>query len=236
MYSLVYLNCKEVLRDIASEDPTLIYYIWHKIDPIKYQNQPFIDIEQDCEKLDDHGITEFKRRKERPTHGVTEESCIFSRNGKNIAIELCQRGVGDELLKFIRQIQQKRNNTYVDKGIFSQEFVNYFTFDEDSSKLIENRIQDLKDKYNIYFPDNNHEIRKNGNVIYIRYSIEENTFYISFILECTCSEGRKTEVKKIPNKIDFNFKHNVSCGFCENVYIISHDLWYCGGIITKNSL
>ncbi len=237
MYSLAYLDCKNTLKDIVSDDPKLIYYICHKIDPTKYQTEPFIDVEQDCKKLDDYGITEFTPPRERSTHGVTEESCKFSREGKNIAIELCQKGICDEISKLIKQIKQKRSRTYIDKEVFAHEFLDYFTFDEDPNKVIENKIQELKEKFDINLPDNNHPIKKEGNVIHIRYSLEEDTFFITFIINCVCSKGEKTEIKIKANEDDFAYSrnHNIPCKFCGDIFIISHDLWFCSDIIKKNS-
>ncbi len=232
MYSLASFKS---LKEIAFDDPSLIYYICHKIDPTKYQIEPFIDVEQDCKRLDKHGITEFKYSKERSTHGVTQESCNFSRYGKNVAIELCQKGICDEISKLITQIKQKRSSTYIDKVVFAQEFSNYFTFDEDPNKVIENKIQELKEKFDIKLPDNNHDIEKKGNHIYIRYSLEENTFCITFIINCVCSIGEKTELKIKANEVDFNFNHNVPCEFCGDTFIISHNLQFCLDIIKKNS-
>lgn len=233
MYSLASFKS---LKEMAFDDPSLIYYICHKIEPTKYPIEPFIDVEQDCKKLDKYGITEFKSSKERSTHGVTEESCNFSRYGKNIAKDLCQKGISDEISKLITKIKQKRSSTYIDKVVFAQEFSNYFTFDEDPNKVIENRIQELEEKFDIKLPDNNRDIEKKGNHIHIRYSLEENSLLITFIINCGCSIGEKTELKFKANKVDFNFNHDIPCDFCGDIYIISHDLWFCRDIIKKNSL
>ncbi len=241
MYSLAKLDCKNILKNITSDNPTLVYYICHKINPIKYPNEPFIDVEQDCIQLDKHGITEYKPPRERATHSVSQESCKFSGRGESIAKELCQKGICDEILKLINQIKQQRKqqrkNTRINEAIFSQAFLNYFTFEETSDNVIENKLQEIKDKFQIDLPDNNYSINKNGNLIHIRYSLEDSVFFITFIINCVCSKGKKTEIKtkEYEDNFAYSMSHSKTCDFCGDTFIISHDLYFCRVIVKKNS-
>ncbi len=235
MYSLAYLDCKNILKDIVDDNPTLIYYICHIFNQTKYTSEPFIDIQEDCKKLSSkkYEITVYIPPRERPTHSVTGQSCNFSRYGRRIAEELCQKGICDEILKLLNQIKQQRKeqrkNTHINEAIFSQAFLNYFTFNEDSDKVIENKLQEIKDKFNINIPNNNHVINKNGNIISIQYSFEENNFCITFIINCICSKGEKTEIKIKANEdnLAYNRNHSISCNNCGVTFIISNDLYYC---------
>jgi len=238
MKSLAYLDCKEILKSIVNDHPKLIYYICHKIDSKKYPNQPFIDEEQDCKKLAErYDIMEFKTRKERSTHGITSESCKFRGRGKNIAIELCQEGICDEILKLINQIKKKREISYIKKEIFAQEFFNHFTFDEDQNKIIENKINEIKEKYYINIPKNHHDNKVNRNNIHIEYTFENEIFYINFIINCTCSKRKKTCIKVEVKDEHFKNAHpyNIKCKFCNSTFIISHNLYFCMDKIKKLS-
>ncbi|MFX1361360.1 MAG: hypothetical protein ACFFDL_15755 [Promethearchaeota archaeon] len=241
MNTLFYLSCRETLKNIVADHPKLVYYICHKRHPNNFPVQPFIDEQEDCKKLDQHGITEYKSRKERTTHGVTGISCRFSSFGESVAEELCQKGICDEILELIKQIQEKQRSTHIDKQIFAQEFLKYFTFDEDPSKVIENKINEINRNYNITLPDDGDTIPFKGNSINIKYSLEGDFLCINFRIMCTCSKYRKTMVKK---NIDIEFKKNhfeigcplyLNCKYCSSSFIMAPNLKYCRGKIIEFS-
>ncbi|KKN47086.1 hypothetical protein LCGC14_0666520 [marine sediment metagenome] len=237
MKSLAYLDFKEILKSIVNDQPKLIYYICHRIDSKEYPNEPLIDEEQDCKILAErHGLMEFKSRSERTTHGVTRESCYFTRTGRNVAIELCEKGICDEIIRLIDQLKKERmkknESTHISKETFAQEFIKYFTFDEDPTKIIENKINEIKENFNVSLPDNNHEIPINGNLIKIKLYVKNNTLYFDFVISCTCLKGRKTIIQNI---VDYEFKKNhfelyyphiVNCNYCQKIFVISHHLIY----------
>ncbi len=236
MKSLAYFDCKETLKKIVNDHPILIYFLCHLNDPIRFTEEPFIDKQEDCNKLENHGLTEYTSPKERPSHFMTLKSCHLTRLGKSVYNELYNKDICDEILNLINKIKKKEKKSYINKETFAQEFFNHFTFDEDPSKIIENKINEIKEKYYINIPENHHDIKINRNNIHIEYTVENEIFYINFIINCACSKRKKTYIKVEEKDEHFKNAHpyNIECQYCNSIFIISHNLYFCMDKIKKN--
>lgn len=217
--SLAYLNNKDLLKEIAEYDPVLIYYICYLGNREKFESHIFNE-ETDCRELAKKwDLTKYRSPGDRPFHPV---NCILKH--KSIYEEFVDRGICKEMLEFFKQRDDNGNHISIDREKFRELFREKFTFKEDPEDLINNKLNEIREKYYISLPPNNNKIKNKGNLMTISYNIEEDIFLILVEMICKCSNIISNNFSETDITISYS-PHNIECGNCGNFFIIAHNFY-----------
>lgn len=223
--SLSRSNISELLKDIAEDDPILIYYICHLGDSEKFKAHIF-DFETDCRKLaDKYDITIFIPQRERKTH---EPNCRLRKGNELISKELIDNQVCEKFQQFFEQKDEIGNHLKIDREKFRVLFWDNFTFEENPEDIINNELNKIKNEYNISLPPNNYEIyNRNGILITLHYKIKDKEFYFNINVKCNCKNESSKEISRKSNHFREKNPYDIECANCPNKFHISHRFYYC---------
>ena len=165
------LNSSELFKDIAKDDPILIYYICHLGDRNKFEAHLF-DFETDCRKLANrYDITIFLPQKDRKTH---KPSCRLRKDNEALSKELIDNKVCNKLQQFFEQRDENGNHITIDREQFRRLFWDNFTFEENPEDIINTKLNEIKNEFSISLPPNTHVIHsKNGILITLHYILKD---------------------------------------------------------------
>lgn len=227
--SLAYLNYSYLLKDIALEHPILIYYICHLENPDRFKSNLF-NFEEDCRKLrNKFDITEYIPPRERKTHWV---GCRLKSEYKDIVRELIEQGVCENLTRFFQQEDESGDHIYINREKFKELFWERFTFEEDPEKLIENRLNLIKNQNNINLPPNNYIHEKSGNLLIITYLLEDDSFYFVITIKCACTKSTSVKILSVQNHFDNYQPYEIECERCRKIFGIAFNLYFIQYIIS----
>ncbi len=230
MISLAYLNYSDLIQDISLEHPILIYFICHLDNPDKFKSNLF-NYETDCRKLQSKfDITEYIPPRERKTHEVR---CRLKNDYKDIARELIEQRVCEILTTFFQQENESGDHVNIDREKFKALFWEKFTFEEDPEKLIENRLNHIKNQTNISLPPNNYKREKNRNLLIITYLLEDNSFSFVITIKCNCTNCTSVKILFELNHFENYQPYEIECERCRKIFGISYDLYFIQYIISR---
>lgn len=223
--SLSHLNNSELLKDIAKDDPILIYYICHLGDPEKFKAHIF-DFETDCRKLaDKYDITIFIPQRERKTH---EPNCRLRKENELISKELIDNQVCEKFQQFFEQKDEIGNHLKIDREKFRGLFWDNFTFEENPEDIINNELIKIKNEYKINLPPNKHEIyNRNGILITLHYILKDEEIYFIIKVKCNCKKQSSNEISLKFNHFRERNPYDIECENCPKKFHISHNFYYC---------
>jgi len=224
-FNLSRLNSSELLKVIAENDPILIYYICHLGDPEKFKAHIF-DFETDCRKLaDNYDITVFIPQRKRKTH---EPNCRLRSTNKYLSRELSSHGICLRFKQFFEQKDESGEHIRIDREEFRRLFWENFTFEEDSTDIINAQLNRIKNEYRITLPPNNYEIpNKNGNLVTLHYILKEEEIYFIIKVKCSCRNEFSEEIPLRFNHFREKNPYDVECANCPKKFHISYHFWNC---------
>ncbi len=229
--TLAYLHNSALLYDIANEHPLLIYFICHLGNPNIFKTDLFDD-ELNCRALEKHDLTIYKSRKDRKGHHVTKLDCTLSKPvGEMVYNELKQKGICKELSNFFDLKDEENNHIYINKEDFVRLFWDNFQFEEHTDKIIENKVKELEERYNINLPHDGHNLPKDGNDYTIHYEFINNIFHFVVRIKCECSNDLEEFIEENNNNFESFESYIIKCNRCNKIFYIVYNFYYCSKII-----
>jgi len=184
----IYLGSFKSVGVIKKLNPTLIYFICYRKNPVEYRvNSRIIDVEQDCQALQKFNITIFIPPKARIAHRVTYSDCIFTAFGKSIMEELIEESLCS---------QMHENLDFKNRRVFNLSFVKNFSFSIDPADIVTSKLKKIQQNYEITLPQNNYTLKKRGSNITINYSVDKDLLFMCVLLLCSCGHVTTQEIKQ----------------------------------------
>lgn len=223
--NLSHLNSSELFKDIAEDDPILIYYICHLGDPNKFEAH-FFDFETDCRKLADrYDITIFIPQKERKTH---KPYCRLRKDNEALSKELIDNKVCDKLQQFFEQRDENGNHITIDREQFRRSFWDNFTFEENPEDIINTKLDKIKNEFLINLPPNNRKIHsRNGILITLHYILKDEEICFIIKVKCNCKNEFIKEIPLIFNHFREKNPYDIECANCPKNFYINYNFYYC---------
>ena len=143
---------------------------------------PLNDFEPDCRYLSEKGLVrKYALRSERQTH---DPYCELNSNGQKIYEELREYEICKELKKFFQLEDKNGNHITISKQEFTELFFERFSFDINPENILEQKIKDTRDKFEINFPTKQFSWKN----MTVTPTIKNGDFHYDITINCSCSK------------------------------------------------
>ncbi|MFO8020804.1 MAG: hypothetical protein R6U96_19430 [Promethearchaeia archaeon] len=206
------LNNADILSELTNDNPAYMYFICFLGNRTLYPINPnLIDVEVDCRPLmKKYDLTNFTPRSERGTHAVTPLDCNLNKKGELIFKEIQDYNICNQLNQLLNSRQT------INKTEFNRLFREKFSFETNPEDILEEKIKQVREKYDTNFPTKEFTYRR----MTVTPTIKKDRLYYQFKIKCACSEEIFDEI----NMDDYKpIGEEIVCPNCEHLFNIPYD-------------